>query len=278
MVGALAEDRGGAAPGRADVQGEVRAVDGVPDVRRLPGGALLAHLGVAAEVRPRITEGGLPQRHEPLQVPGPDVLRGGVDVHGEVEEVAQRQTGRPVGVHPGRLQHVQALHHDDVGPPDHQPLVRHDVVRQVRVDRGGDLGAARLHVDHEAQQRPPVVRLGEALAVHDAAPFQLLIGVEEAVGGDQLDVGVVGPVAQQLGEQPGRRRLAHGDRAGDADDERSALDVQPQERVGGPVEVATVPEVQAEQPGQRLVDLHHVTHRRRVPQAAQPLQRLLAQR
>ena len=67
-------------------------------------------------------------------------------------------------------------------------------------------------------QRRAVVALGKALAVHDALPDQLGVGVQEAVGGDELHLGRVRPARQQRLQHARRRRLADRDRAGDADD------------------------------------------------------------
>ena len=149
--------------------------------------------------------------------------RGGVDVHREVEEVADRQPDLPVRGHPRGLEDVEAFDQDDVGLVQLEPAVGHHVVLEVGVDRCRDLVLAGLDVDDELEQRPPVVRLGEALALEQTAALELGVGVEEAVGRDQRDVGVLGPVRQQLAQQPRGGRLADRDRTGDADDERRAL-------------------------------------------------------
>src|SRR3546814_1598918 len=65
-----------------------------------------------------------------------------------------------------------------------------------------------------------VVGLGEALAVEDPALEELRVGIEEAVGRDEGDVGVLRPAGQHLLEHPGRRRLADRHRSCEADDER----------------------------------------------------------
>ena len=119
----------------------------------------------------------------------------GVDVDGEVEEVADRQAGAAVVADPRRLQDVEALDDHDVGALDHDLLVGDDVVDQVGVRRRLDLVLAGLDVHHEPQQRPAVVGLREALAVQQAAALELGVGVEEAVGGDQRDVGCSGQCA-----------------------------------------------------------------------------------
>ena len=86
----------------------------------------------------------------------------------------------------------------------HDLLVGHHVVDEVGVGRGLDLVLAGLDVDDEAQQRAPVVGLREALALQDAAALELGVGVEEAVGGHQRDVGVLGPVREHLLRARGR--------------------------------------------------------------------------
>ena len=91
MVGVLAEHEVGARAGGGDVLDEVGLVDGVPDPGRLVDGLVVRERGVLAEVGRRVAEGGLAQPQEPVDVPALDVGEGGVDVDGEVEEVADRE-------------------------------------------------------------------------------------------------------------------------------------------------------------------------------------------
>ena len=56
-------------------------------------GLVVGQRGVLGEVRARVAERGLAQPQEAFDVPLPDVSRPGVDVDGEVEEVAQGQSG-----------------------------------------------------------------------------------------------------------------------------------------------------------------------------------------
>ena len=81
---------------------------------------------------------------------------------------------------------------------------------------------ARLDARDEAQQRSSVVGLGEALAGHQPASFQLRVGVQEPVGGDQFHPRVVGQAGQQLAQEPRDGGLPDRDRPGDPDDERGA--------------------------------------------------------
>ena len=203
----------------------------------------------------------------------------GVDVDGEVEEVAQREPGAPVLAHARRLQDVEALDDDDVGTLDDDLLVGHDVVDEVGVDGGLDLVATGLDVDDEAQQRAAVVGLREALALQQPAPVELGVGVEEAVGGHQRHPRVLGPVGQHLLQHARGGRLADRHRPGEPDDERRA-------RRGGAVQEVLLAAVQApgaldveaEQPAQRQVDLLDLLQVQRVAEPAQGAHLVGAQR
>ena len=61
------------------------------------------------------------------------------------------------------------------------------------------------------------------------------VGAEEAVGGHEVDAGVVGPAGQQGLEHAGGGALAHRHAAPEADDERHRLERPTEERVGGAV-------------------------------------------
>ena len=89
--------------GRANLVLQVGPVDVVPDPLRLGDGLVLGEGAVAGEVRRRVAERRLAQPQEPLDVPAPDVGGRGVDVHREVEVVADRQPGAAVLADPGRL-------------------------------------------------------------------------------------------------------------------------------------------------------------------------------
>ena len=111
------------------------------------------------------------------------------------------------------------------------------------------------------------------------AALQLGVRVEEAVGGDQRDVRVLGPVRQHLLQHARGRRLADRDRAGQPDHERRARRLRPvEELLLLPVQPAGALDVQAEQAGQRQVDLLHLVEVERVPEAAQPGDLLLGER
>ncbi len=250
---------------------QVGAVDGVPDPLGLRDGLVVAEAGVLGEVGVRVAEGRLAQPQEPLDVPVADLVAARVDVHAEVEEVAQGQPAAAVVAHPCGLQDVEALDDHDVGPLDDHLLAGDHVVGQVGVDRRLHLVLARLDVDREAQQRAAVVGLREPLALQQAAALELGVRVEEAVGGHQRDVGVLRPVREHLLQHARGGRLADRDRAGQADDERRArwLDLV-EELLLLAVEQARGLDVQAQQLRQRQVDLLHLVEVELVAETAQP--------
>ena len=108
----------------------------------------------------------------------------------------------------------------DVGLADIDRLALDDVVDDVAVHRCVRGGGAALQLAEELQQPSGVVALREALAIHEAAVFEHLVGVQEAVGRHQVDLGMVGPPRQQCLEDSGEGALADRHAAGDADDVR----------------------------------------------------------
>ena len=111
-----------------------------------------------------------------------------------------------------------------------------------------DLRCAALDVAQERQQALGVVALGEALALHQPARLEHLVRVQEAVGGDQVDLRVVGPAGEQRLQDAGERALADGDAAGDADDVGHPRCDRAEERRRHPGEVLGRVDVEVEQP------------------------------
>ncbi len=139
------------------------------------------------------------------------------------------------------------------------------------------LRRAGLDVHHELHQAVPVVGLRVALAVEQAELCQPGVGVEEAVGGDQVDARTGRQPRQQFGQQAGRGGLADRHRPRYTDHERACAARQPQEPVTGGEEVAGALHVEAEQVRQRQVDLAHLGGVRRVVDASQPVERLVVE-
>lgn len=280
----LADDQSGTAAGGRDVLKQIEAVDGAPGGARVVEGFVLRDLGVLAEVRGRILERRLAQLAEPVQVPALDVLGPRVDVHAEVEEVGEPHAGPAVLAGEGGLEDVQALDDEDVRAPHGQPLARHDVVLQMRVDGRGHLVLAGLDVGDEAGQCPAVVRLRKALPRHQPARPQLLHRQQEPVGGHAFHARVLGPAGEQRLEEPRDGRLADGHAPGDPYDEgRAALGAVavagvPEEGVECAAELAGGLHIQVEQPGDRQIDVPHLIQIDDVPEPTQPLDLLGAER
>ena len=178
----------------------------------------------------------------------------------------------------GGLQHVQPLDDDDVRPSHDDPGVGHDVVAHVRIERCAHLGGARLHLGEELQQRAAVVRLGEALALHQPAPFELGVRVEESVGGHQFDARRARPPAHQLAQQSRDRRFSHGHGSGYTHDERRCDVFFVEERARRGTQPLRRRRVEAEQPAQRQVHLAHLGEVEAVADAAELYDLGLAQR
>ena len=59
------------------------------------------------------------------------------------------------------------------------------------------MAPACLYVGEKQQQRWKVVALGKALAIHQAFALEDLVSQQEAVGRDEIDLGVVRPARKQ---------------------------------------------------------------------------------
>ena len=145
-----------------------------------------------------------------------------------------------------------------------------DVVDDVAVHRRLDDLVAALDLAQHPQQLAGVVPLGEALAVHQPALVEHPVRVEEPVGGDQVDLRMVGPLGEQRLEDAGERALADGDAAGDADDVRHLRGDGAEERRRHLVQVLRGADVQVEQPAERQVDGGHLVEVDVVVDALQP--------
>ena len=162
---------------------------------------------------------------EPRDVPLADIAGARIDVDGEVEVVADGQAHGSVLTGTGGLEDVEAFDDEDIGGAHNHLGAGNDVVRVVRVHGRADLGGSGFHGGDELEQLASVVGFGESLPPVEAATVEFGIGVEEPVGGDEFDAWSVGPAGEQLAQHTRRRRLAHGHRSGDADDEWCALGV-----------------------------------------------------
>mgnify|MGYP001353347571 CR=1 FL=1 len=170
VVGTLAQDEVGARPCRQDVLTQVPGIDVGPQPFGDRTGRIGGQLRIAVKEGLRIGEGGLPQAHEAVDIPGVDQVLVGIDIDREVEEIGDEGHFLAVARQVAGLKDVQPFQDKDVGAVHGDRLARHDVIIEMRIDRRGDMPAARLQVRQELQQRRPVVAFRKALlAVHEDA-------------------------------------------------------------------------------------------------------------
>ena len=152
---------------------------------------------------------------------------------------------------------------------DGDALVLHHIVSEMRIDGCRHLALARLDVGEETQQRRQVVAFRKTLPVHDAFTLEDLIGQEEAVSGDEIDLGMVGPARQQTLQDTRRGTLADGDAARHADDIGHLVALGMQEPAGGAEQFLGGGNIEIEQARQGQIDRHHFGEIDAVIEAAQ---------
>ncbi len=106
------------------------------------------------------------------------------------------------------LQHIEPFQDQNVRLLHHLFLIGNDVVDKVGVNRRFDLLVTSADVGDKLHQMADVVGFREPLAAHQAALFQHLVGIEEAVGGDQLHPRMFRPALQQGLQNTGRGAFA----------------------------------------------------------------------
>ena len=124
------------------------------------------------------------------------------------------------------------------------------VVGEMGVDRDLEVLGSSLGPGDEFEEGSAVVALGEALSVHQPSLLQHRVGIEEPVGGHQLDPRVLGPSGEELLENAGDRRLPHRHRTGDPDHEGPGPRWGTEERVGDGRQLMAALDVQVEETGQ----------------------------
>src|SRR6218665_1349252 len=128
VVRALREDEPGPRARGRDVLRQVGAVDFRPHGQGPGDGLLLGEIGEAPEEGALVAERRLPQVEEAVHVPTADVLLVRVHVDGEVEEVRQEGVRHLPPLQRPRLEHVEPLEDEDVGPADGHELTRDHVI------------------------------------------------------------------------------------------------------------------------------------------------------
>ena len=103
----------------------------------------------------------------------------------------------------------------------------------------------------ELEQSPAVIGLRETLPIENPPLLQNSIGIQEAVGGHQIHLGMLGPAGEERLQDTGDRGLAHRHRAGDADDERNLPWWGAEKRVRDRGEKLAALHMEVEEPRQR---------------------------
>ncbi len=93
------------------------------------------------------------EREKPLLIPPGDFTRSRVNVDGEVEEVAYRESAP----RSGRLEYVEPLDNQHIGVANDDFGVGNNVVRQMRVAGCSHVGGAAFYFGDEANERAPVI-------------------------------------------------------------------------------------------------------------------------
>ncbi len=258
MLVALGQDQVGPLPGRQDVLFQIQIVDILPDVAGDLGRLALGQLGVVVEVGVRIREGAAAKLEETLDIPGAQQFGVGIHIDGEVDEVRYEDAVRILRVVHAALQHIEPFQDQDVRLLHHLLLIRNDVVDEMGVNGGLDFLVAGADVGDKLHQMADVVGLREPLAAHQAALFQHLVGVEKAVGGDQLHPRVLRPALQQRLHDARRGALAACHTAGDADDVGALAARLTEELFQHPAAALLGLDVEIEQTGEGQIDLFHL--------------------
>ena len=141
------------------------------------------------------------------------ILDIGIDIDREIEEVRDVGNAAAVARRAAGLQDIQALDDQDVGLVDDLMLACQHIIGQMRIERCRDIAFSRLDIGHEAQDRRQVIAFRKALAAHQAFALEHRVGHQKTVGGDKIDLGMIGPARQQPLQNARRRALADGDAA-----------------------------------------------------------------
>jgi GNAT superfamily N-acetyltransferase len=103
-----------AAAGGLDVLAQVGGIRFGPNTIRDGGGLAISELSIAMEVGLLIRESGCSKPEESVHVPAAGIAFPGVHVDREIKEVTDGQPGPAASIWPGRLEHVEAFHQQDI--------------------------------------------------------------------------------------------------------------------------------------------------------------------
>ena len=151
------------------------------------------------------------------------------------------------------------------------------IIAQMRIDRCRDIAPSRLDLRHDAQDRRQIVAFGKALAAHQAFALENLIGHQETVRGQKIDLGMVRPAREQALQDTRGRALADSDAARHADDIGHFRIVDMKEVMGGAEQFLGRRDIEIEKARQGKIDRHDLVEIDAVVQAAQFVEIALVQ-
>lgn len=218
VVSALFQDQRCPLASWLDVVPQIEAIDSSPDRSSGVNGLIPAEMCIVSKETVRFLENRFAQTEKPLDVPTLDVVLVSVDVDGKVE-VVRNELG-VLTSWDANLKNVQTLEDQDVRLAHCRGLSVDDVIDHMAVDGSFDNRLTALQVAEEFQESPGVVALGETLAVHDSAILENSVRVEESIGRDQIDLGMIRPAGKEGLKNSRERALADSDTSCNSDDVR----------------------------------------------------------
>ena len=126
----------------------------------------------------------------------------------------------------------------------------------MRIDRCCDLAPARFDVGEKKEECREIVAFGKTLAIHETFAFEDLIRQEEAVGGDQIDLGMVRPANKQPLKDARGGALANRNAAGHADDIGDPGPLDMEKFLGGAEQLLGGRHIEVQEPRDRQIDRH----------------------
>src|SRR6476659_5258617 len=131
------------------------------------------------------------------------------------------------------------------------------------------MAPASLYVGEKQQQCWKVVALWKALAIHQAFALEDFVSQQEAVGRDEIDLGVVRPARKQALQDARRRALADRDAARHSDDVGNLGPLDMQELLGGAEQLLGCRDIEIEKARDRQIDRYHLVEIDAIVETAQ---------
>src|SRR6266446_7349981 len=143
---------------------------------------------------------------------------------------------------------------------DHEGFPWHDVIGQMGIDRTRHGRPARLDVGKEPDERRNIVAFGEPFSAHQPTLFEDVSWMQEAVGGYQIDLGVLRPAREEFSQDPRGRALPHCNAPREADHVGHLGGRVAEKRGASSVKYLLGFDIEVEESGQWQVDIDDLLH------------------